>query len=183
MFDIGWSELLVIAVVAIVVVGPKDLPRLMRTFGHYMGKVRGMAADFQRQFEEAVRDSEFDEVRKAVHEVRATASSATAAIDKPLMTPQPKPASLPSVSPPASTETVAKTPPKPRVKRTPAKAKTAKAKTAKAKTAKSKTAKAKTAKSKTASKTAAPKTTGAKSAALKSAPKPRKPRKPKEPAS
>jgi len=163
MFDIGWSELLVIAVVAIVVVGPKDLPRLMRTFGHYMGKVRGMAADFQRQFEEAVRDSEFDEVRKAMHEVRATASAATAAIDKPLMTPQPKPASSPSVSPPASTETVAKTPPKPRAKRT--------------------AAKAKTAKSKTASKTAARKTTGAKSAALKSAPKPRKPRKPKEPAS
>ena len=74
MFDIGWSELLVIAVVAIVVVGPKELPRLMRTFGHYMGKVRRMASDFQRQFEEAVRDSELDEVRKAMHEVRATAS-------------------------------------------------------------------------------------------------------------
>ena len=73
MFDIGWSELLVIAVVAIVVVGPKDLPRLMRTFGHYMGKVRRMASDFQRQFEDAVRDSELDEVRKAMHEVRDTA--------------------------------------------------------------------------------------------------------------
>jgi sec-independent protein translocase protein TatB len=160
MFDIGWSELLVIAVVAIVVVGPKDLPRLMRTFGHYMGKVRSMAADFQRQFEEAVRDSELDEVRKAMHEVRATASAATAAIDKQLMTPQPKPASSSSVSPPASTETVAEMPPKPR--------------------AKQRAAKAKTAKPKTASKTAARKMAGAKSAALKSAPKARKP---KEPAS
>jgi sec-independent protein translocase protein TatB len=163
MFDIGWSELLVIAVVAIVVVGPKDLPRLMRTFGQYMRKVRGMAADFQRQFEEAVRDSELDEVRKAMQEVRATASSATAAIDKQLMTPQPKPAGSPSVSPPASTETVAETASKPRAKRT--------------------AAKAKTAKPKTVSKTAARKTTGAKSAVLKSAPKPGKPRKPKEPAS
>jgi len=166
MFDIGWSELLVIAVVAIVVVGPKDLPRLMRTFGHYMGKVRGMAADFQRQFEEAVRDSELDEVRKAVHEVRATASSATAEIDKPLMVKTYM--ETPAGAPPASTETVAKTPPKPRAKRTAAKAQTAKAKTVKPKTA---------------SKTAARKATGVKNAALESAPKPRKPRKPKEPAS
>ena len=52
MFDIGWSELLVIAVVAIDVVGPKDLPPLMRTFGKYAGKLRRAASDFQRQFED-----------------------------------------------------------------------------------------------------------------------------------
>src|SRR4029078_11260455 len=75
MFDIGWSELLVIGVVAIVVVGPKELPRLMRAFGTYTGRARLMAADFQRQFEDAVRDSELDEVRKAMHEFRAEASS------------------------------------------------------------------------------------------------------------
>ena len=46
MLDIGWSELLVIAVVAIVVVGPKDLPRMMRTVGFYAGKVRRAASDF-----------------------------------------------------------------------------------------------------------------------------------------
>jgi sec-independent protein translocase protein TatB len=55
MFDIGWSELLLIAVVAIVVVGPKDGPRLMRAFGHYAGKLRHMAGEFQRQFENAMR--------------------------------------------------------------------------------------------------------------------------------
>ena len=70
MFDIGWSELLVIAVVAIVVVGPKELPKLMRGFGHYAGKLRRAASDFQRQFEEAMRESEIEEVRKAIESVR-----------------------------------------------------------------------------------------------------------------
>jgi sec-independent protein translocase protein TatB len=55
MFDIGWSELLVIAVVAIVVVGPKDLPRLMRSLGHYAGKLRRMAQEFKQQVDEAMR--------------------------------------------------------------------------------------------------------------------------------
>lgn len=91
MFDIGWSELLVIGVVAIIVVGPKELPRLMRTFGHYLGKVRHMAADFQRQFEEAVRDSEIDEVRKAMQDFHAEVSDVTprGTVDKPLMMPTP----------------------------------------------------------------------------------------------
>ena len=81
MFDIGWSELLVIGVVAIVVVGPKELPRLMRTFGHYTGKLRAMASDFQRQFEDAVRDSEIDEVRKAMQDFHAQASDVKSARD------------------------------------------------------------------------------------------------------
>jgi sec-independent protein translocase protein TatB len=71
------------------VVGPKELPRLMRTFGHYTGKLRAMASDFQRQFEDAVRDSEIDEVRKAMQDFHAQASDATAAVDKPLMVPKP----------------------------------------------------------------------------------------------
>ena len=58
MFDIGWSEILVIAVVAIVVVGPKELPRMLRTFGKTMGQVRRMANDFKRQFDEALREAE-----------------------------------------------------------------------------------------------------------------------------
>ena len=77
MFDIGWSELLVIAVVAIVVVGPKDLPKLMRSIGHYAGILRRAAADFQRQFQEAMREAEVDEVRKAIESVRTE----TAALD------------------------------------------------------------------------------------------------------
>jgi sec-independent protein translocase protein TatB len=58
MFDIGWSEILVIAVVAIVVVGPKELPRMLRSFGKTMGQVRRMSNDFKRQFDEALREAE-----------------------------------------------------------------------------------------------------------------------------
>ncbi len=94
MFDIGWSELLVIGVVAIIVVGPKELPRLMRTFGHYAGKLRRIAGDFQRQFEDAMREAELDEVRQAMESVRGAAPSLdlSAPIDRPVMLPQPAPA-------------------------------------------------------------------------------------------
>lgn len=90
MFDIGWSELLVIAVVAIVVVGPKDLPKLMRGFGHYAGKLRRAASDFQRQCEEAIRESEVEEVKKAIESVRAESPSLdlNAPIDRPVMLPK-----------------------------------------------------------------------------------------------
>ncbi len=93
MFNIGWSELLLIAVVAIIVVGPKELPRLMRTFGHYAGKLRRAAADFQRQFEDAMQESELDEMRKALDEVRTTAASihTNTPMDRPLMLPEPSP--------------------------------------------------------------------------------------------
>jgi sec-independent protein translocase protein TatB len=92
MLDIGWSELLVVAIVAIVVVGPKDLPKLMRTFGIYVGKVRRMAADFQRQFKEAMAESEADEVRKNIEAIRAslgTTEEFPVSPDKPLMTDDP----------------------------------------------------------------------------------------------
>jgi sec-independent protein translocase protein TatB len=66
MFDIGWSELMVIAVVAIVVIGPKDLPKAMRTVGRWSGRMRRMARDFQNQFNDALREAELDEVKKEV---------------------------------------------------------------------------------------------------------------------
>ena len=102
MFDIGWSEILVIIVVAIVVVGPKELPRLMGTFGRYAGKLRRAAAEFQRQFDEAMRDTEMAEVKKAMESVRAEAAS----LDQPVM--------LPKIDTPASPTTPAPvTPPAP----------------------------------------------------------------------
>lgn len=66
MFDLGWTEILLIAVVAIVVIGPKDLPRAMRAVGQWTTKVKRMAGDFQRQFNEAVREAELDDVKKQV---------------------------------------------------------------------------------------------------------------------
>ena len=133
MFDIGWSELLVIAVVAIVVVGPKDLPRLMRSFGHYAGKLRRAASDFQSQFEEAMRESEIDEVRKAIDSVRKNTPSVDlkAPIDKPVMLPKPTPQpSVPNAQSAGAAATVPETKPKPAPpkKRASAKPKTPRAK-------------------------------------------------------
>ncbi|PTW60043.1 sec-independent protein translocase protein TatB [Breoghania corrubedonensis] len=73
MFDIGWTELLVVACIAIIVVGPKDLPRMLRTFGQMVGKLRRMANEFQSTFNDALREAEkqadIDEMRKQVEEV------------------------------------------------------------------------------------------------------------------
>jgi sec-independent protein translocase protein TatB len=73
MFDIGWSELLVIAAVAVIVVGPKELPRMLRSFGKTMGQVRRMSNDFRRQFDEALREAEresgLDETRKDLQKI------------------------------------------------------------------------------------------------------------------
>jgi sec-independent protein translocase protein TatB len=126
MFDIGWSELLVIAVVAIIVVGPKDLPRLMRTFGAYAGKLRRMAADFQHQFEDAMREAEIEEVRKAMESVRegASAIDLSAPIDRPVMLPKPATAAAAPAPAPKPKRAKAKAPPRAK----PATAKAARAK-------------------------------------------------------
>ena len=73
MFDMGWSELLLVAVLAIVFVGPKDLPRVMRTVGQYAAKMRAMVREFQNSFEDLARESELEELRKQVAEMRETA--------------------------------------------------------------------------------------------------------------
>ncbi|WP_044547812.1 Sec-independent protein translocase protein TatB [Mesorhizobium japonicum] len=70
MFEVGWTEMLVIAIVMIVVVGPKDLPNMLRTFGRTTAKLRSMAADFQKQFNEALKEAELDDVKKSVDELR-----------------------------------------------------------------------------------------------------------------
>jgi sec-independent protein translocase protein TatB len=70
MFDIGWSEILVIAIVLIVVVGPKDLPRMLRSFGRTTAKLRAMAGDFRRQFDEALREAELGDVKDTLDSVR-----------------------------------------------------------------------------------------------------------------
>jgi sec-independent protein translocase protein TatB len=69
MFDIGWSEMAVIMLVALIVIGPKDLPRLARTLGQWVAKGRGMAREFQRSLEDMAREAELDDVKREIEKV------------------------------------------------------------------------------------------------------------------
>src|SRR5579884_2400367 len=69
MFDISWTEFLLIGIVALVVIGPKELPAVMRTMGQWTRKVRSMAAEFQSQFHEAMREAEMADLKKQVDEM------------------------------------------------------------------------------------------------------------------
>ena len=85
MFDITSSKLLILAIVALIVVGPKDLPILLRTVGKYLGVIRRHAAEFRSQFDEAMREAELDGLKKEFEnvsrEVRATLDEGSRAID------------------------------------------------------------------------------------------------------
>jgi sec-independent protein translocase protein TatB len=69
MFDISWTEFLLIGVVALIVIGPKELPAVLRTMGQWTRKVRSMAADFQSQFQEAMREAEMADLKKQVDDI------------------------------------------------------------------------------------------------------------------
>ena len=75
MFDIGWGELVVIGIVALVVIGPKELPTVMRTMGQWMGKIRRMASEFQGQFQEAMRESELADLKKQIDSLKDTTNN------------------------------------------------------------------------------------------------------------
>jgi sec-independent protein translocase protein TatB len=66
MLDVGWTELLVIGIVALIFIGPKELPTVLRTVGQWMGKIRRMASEFQGQFQEAMREAEMEDLKKHV---------------------------------------------------------------------------------------------------------------------
>ena len=68
--EVGASELIVIAIVALIVVGPKDLPVLLRRLGQFVAKLRGMASEFRASFDEMARQSELDDLRKEVEAMR-----------------------------------------------------------------------------------------------------------------
>src|SRR5215469_18914138 len=71
MFDLfSWSHILILLTVALVVVGPKDLPRLMNMAGKWMGKARNMANEFKKSFDEMARQSELDELRAEIENLR-----------------------------------------------------------------------------------------------------------------
>jgi sec-independent protein translocase protein TatB len=75
MFDISWGELLLIGVVALIVIGPKELPSVLRTVGQWMTKLRRMANEFQGQFQEAIREAEMADLKKEVDEMTEKAKS------------------------------------------------------------------------------------------------------------
>ena len=74
MLDFSWSELILIEIVALVAIGPKELPGVLRTVGQWMGKARKMAAEFQSQFQEAMREAEMADLKKGFDDVREAAS-------------------------------------------------------------------------------------------------------------
>ncbi|MEN3601382.1 Sec-independent protein translocase protein TatB [Brucella abortus] len=71
MFDIAWSELLIIAIVMIVVVGPKDLPKMLRAFGKATARMRTTANEFRHQFNEALKEAELEDVKTIIDEARS----------------------------------------------------------------------------------------------------------------
>jgi len=71
MLDLGWQEFMVIALVLVVVVGPKDLPKVLRAFAKFMGKARGMAREFQTSMMEVANQDEFRDVKKAFDDAKS----------------------------------------------------------------------------------------------------------------
>lgn len=120
MIDLSWSEILVVAIVLIVVVGPKDLPRLLRSFGKTMSTVRSMAGDFRKQFDEAIKEADLQdlksladdarklnpasEIKKALNPMEQAAKDVRAGLDRAMKPATPifaeKPASTPQPAAP-----------------------------------------------------------------------------------
>lgn len=100
MFDIGYSELLLIAVVALVVIGPKDLPNVMRTVGNWVGRARGMARHFRSGIDTMMREAELEEMEKKWREENERIMrdhSLSGSWDEPAALPAPE---TPSLFPP-----------------------------------------------------------------------------------
>ena len=81
MFDIGWTKLLLIAVVALIAIGPKELPSVLRNLGHWIGRIRRMAAEFQSQFLEAMREAELEDLKKHADDINNALRSPTKQFD------------------------------------------------------------------------------------------------------
>jgi sec-independent protein translocase protein TatB len=136
MLDMSWGEIMVIGGVALIVIGPKDLPKALRTVGQMTAKVRKLAGEFQGQFSEAMREAELDEVRREVEGLNRSVASATSSAFNPIQTirdelktsierpPEPVPPEYtPLVEPPlpleASAPLVEETGPVPHIERAP----------------------------------------------------------------
>jgi sec-independent protein translocase protein TatB len=86
MLDMSWGEVMVIGAVALIVIGPKDLPKTLRTVGQMTAKVRRMAAEFQSQFNEAMREAELDDVKKQIQGMNESVSSLNNTSFNPIQT-------------------------------------------------------------------------------------------------
>lgn len=86
MFDMSWGEIMVIGGVALVVIGPKDLPKALRTVGQMTSKVRRLAGEFQSQFSEAMREAELQDVKKEMEGLQRDVTSATSGGFNPIQT-------------------------------------------------------------------------------------------------
>jgi sec-independent protein translocase protein TatB len=108
MLDLGWSEIAVIAVLALIVIGPKDLPKVLRTVGRWVRKIRALGGEFQKQMDDVMRETGADEVRKQVNSLARTdiggkidkaidpdGSVAKALSSKPDIKPKPLPEQVP----------------------------------------------------------------------------------------
>ncbi len=78
MFEISWSELLILAVVTLVFVGPKDMPALFRALGRYAGIIRRQASEFRQHFDDAMREADFDSINKEVMEMKEQVTTTVA---------------------------------------------------------------------------------------------------------
>jgi sec-independent protein translocase protein TatB len=108
MFDLSWSHILIVLVVALVVIGPKDLPRFMRMAGRWVGKARSMAHEFRRSFDEMSRQAELDELREELNALRQERplGSVAQALHEPIL-----PADMMApVTPPPAPETATSDP-------------------------------------------------------------------------
>ncbi len=72
MFELDWGKLVIIGIVALIAIGPKELPTVLRTLGQLMGKVRRMANEFQGQFQEALREAEMGDLKKQAEDLKST---------------------------------------------------------------------------------------------------------------
>ena len=106
MFDIGWSELLVLGVIALIFVGPKELPGLLRTIGRYAGILRRQASEFRSHFDQALKEAELDqlktditgfksEIEGAARDAMRTAEKQAESADRAMRDSEAKPAKLP----------------------------------------------------------------------------------------
>lgn len=102
MFDIGWTEMALVAVVALFVVGPKDLPHVLYKLAGYWKKVRGMAREFQGGIDNLIREAELDDLRKQVTDARSSTSDF---IENKIAEPKTKPKQVKPADKTAESET------------------------------------------------------------------------------